>query len=78
MNLLFYIYSKALKKLRGSSIRNSVIHRTSKVESGSTVVNTTFGKHSFCGYDCEIINCDIGSFLSIASGVIIGDGIISC
>ena len=29
-------------------------------------------KYSFCGYDCEIINCRIGSFCSIANNVIIG------
>lgn len=74
MQFLFYLYSKILKKLRGSSIRNSQIHRTSKVESGSTVINTIFDKHSFCGYDCEILNCDIGSFVSIANGVIVGGG----
>ena len=69
-----YIWSKLLKKLRGSSIINSKIHATSKVESGSHIVNTGFDKHSFCGYDCEIINCDIGSFCSIANNVKIGGG----
>jgi acetyltransferase-like isoleucine patch superfamily enzyme len=32
------------------------------------------GKHSFCGYNCEIMNADIGSFCSIANGVIVGGG----
>ena len=73
MNLL-YIWAKVLKKIRGSAIKNSTIHPTSKVESGSHVVNSTMGKHSFCGYNCEIINCEIGSFCSIANGVIIGGG----
>jgi acetyltransferase-like isoleucine patch superfamily enzyme len=71
---IFYYWSKILKKLRGSSIINSKIHKTSKVESGSHIVNSTFDRHSFCGYDCEIINCDIGSFCSIANNVIIGGG----
>lgn len=74
MNIL-YIWSKLIKKMRGSSIINSTIHKTSKVESGSNIVNTTFDKHSFCGYDCEIINCDIGSFCSIANNVKIGGGV---
>ena len=30
------------------------------------------GKYSFCGYDCEIINCKIGAYCSIANNVIIG------
>ncbi len=73
MKLYFY-WSKILKKVRGCAIKNSMIHPTSKVESGSLIVNSTMGKHSFCGYDCEISNCEIGSFCSIANGVIIGGG----
>lgn len=71
---LFYLWAKLLKKLRGSAIINSKIHNTSKVESGSHIVNSTFDRHSFCGYDCEIFNCEIGSFCSIANNVIIGGG----
>lgn len=71
---LFYLWAKLLKKLRGSAIINSRIHNTSKVESGSHIVNSTFDRHSFCGYDCEIFNCEIGSFCSIANNVIIGGG----
>ena len=69
-----YLLAKVLKKIRGSAIVNSKIHKTSKVESGSHIVNTVFDRHSFCGYDCEIFNCDIGSFCSIANNVIIGGG----
>jgi len=29
-------------------------------------------RYSFCGYDCKILNCDIGAFCSLADGVIIG------
>lgn len=73
MNLIYY-WSKLLKKLRGAAIKNSSIHKTSKIEAGSQVVNTLMDKHSFCGYDCEISNCEIGSFTSIANGVVIGGG----
>lgn len=68
----YYLISKILKKLRGSAILNSKVHNTSKVESGSHIVNSTIDKYSFCGYDCEIMNCKIGSFTSIANNVIIG------
>jgi acetyltransferase-like isoleucine patch superfamily enzyme len=71
---VLYIVAKIIKKLRGSSIKNSSIHATSKIESGSNIVSTIMLKHSFCGYNCEISNCDIGSFCSIANGVIIGGG----
>lgn len=66
------IWNKIIKKLRFSSIRKSSIHKTSKVESGCNIVNVTMDKYSFCGYDCEIINTEIGSFCSIANNVIIG------
>lgn len=71
---LKYLWSKFFKKLGGSSIINSTIHSTSKVEANSQVVNSKFDKHSFCGYNCDIINCDIGSFCSIANNVVIGGG----
>jgi len=70
--MLLYIWAKMFKKIRGAAIKNSTIDKTSKVESGSQVVNSTFGRHSFCGYDCQIINCDVGSFTSIANNVVIG------
>ncbi len=73
MNLL-YIWAKLIKKMRGSSLKNCQIDKTSKVESGSNLVNTVMRKHSFCGYDCEIANADIGSFCSIANNVVIGGG----
>ena len=73
MNLIYY-WSKLLRKLRGAAIKKSSIHKTSKIEAGSQVVNTLMYKHSFCGYDCEISNCEIGSFTSIANGVVIGGG----
>lgn len=66
------IISKILKKARFSSIRNSRIHPSSKVESGSAVYCSFFERYSFCGYDCEIINAKIGSFTSIANQVVIG------
>lgn len=67
-----YLYSKILKKARGSALVGSSIHETSKVESGGSIVNSTMSRHSFCGYDCAILNCDIGAFCSIASKVSIG------
>lgn len=67
-----YLLSRLLKKSRGSAIAESTIHPTSKVESGSTILRTTFGRHSFCGYDCTFIDCNIGAFCSIASRVSAG------
>lgn len=71
---LQYLLSKLIKKSRGSSIKNSKIHSTSKVETGCNISGVIMDRHSFCGYDCEITNCHIGSFCSIANNVKIGGG----
>lgn len=72
LNFIEYLYFKLLKKLRGAAKLNCRIHSTSKVESGSALVNVVMDRYSFCGYDCEIINAEIGSFCSIANRVTIG------
>lgn len=66
------IWAKIFKKVRFSCIRNSVIDKTSKVESGCNIVSMKMDRYSFCGYDCDIINAEIGSFCSIANNVVIG------
>lgn len=72
MSLVGYAYNRLLKKLRGSAIRDSDIHPTSSYQSGCTIVRTRFDRHSYCGYDCTFIDCEIGSFCSIASRVSVG------
>jgi len=69
---LLYLWAKFCKKVRGSAVINSKIHKTAKIEAGSNIQNVAFGKYSFCGYDCTISNCVIGAFCSIASNVKIG------
>ncbi len=71
---MMYLLPKFFKKIRFSAIKDSQIHKTSKIESGSSIVHTIMDKHSFCGYDCELCNCQIGSFVSIANKVVIGGG----
>lgn len=73
--MIEYYISKFLKKLRGRAIINSSIHKKSKINSGSHIVNSSFDKYSYCGYDCDINNTNVGSFCSIASNVKIGGGI---
>ena len=70
--MIGYLIAKVFKKLRGKAIRGSFVPSTSKVESGSVVINSIFGEHSFCGYDCSFINCTVGRFCSIASRVVVG------
>lgn len=69
-----YIWAKIIKKIRGAAIIKSTVHPTSKIEAGSQFVNSFMDKYSFCGYDCDINDCSIGAFCSIANNVIIGGG----
>lgn len=67
-----YIWQRLFLKLHGTARKNVVIHKTSKIEANSVVINTTMDRYSFCGYNCKIIDAEIGSFCSIADGVVIG------
>jgi acetyltransferase-like isoleucine patch superfamily enzyme len=71
---LLWIAARILKKLRLASVKGSSVHKTSKIESGTTFYSSTMDRHSFCGYDCDIYCADIGGFTSIANGVVIGGG----
>ena len=71
MNLEYY-WSKLLLRIRGKSIRGSSIAKSSRINSGSNIVNSQIGKYSYCGYDCWIIDAEIGSFCSISNNVRIG------
>lgn len=67
-----YIFARIIKKLRFSAVYNSRIHVTSAIESGSQVVDSSIARHSYCGYDCTVLNAKIGSFCSISDNVTIG------
>ena len=69
---LKFIFSKFMKKARLSSIKGSTVHSTAKIESGTSFVDSRIERHSFCGYDCDVIRANIGAFTSIANGVILG------
>lgn len=71
---LMRVLAKLLKKARLSAVKNSVIHPTSEIESGTTFYGSQMDRHTFCGYDCDVYCADIGSFTSIANGVVIGGG----
>jgi acetyltransferase-like isoleucine patch superfamily enzyme len=69
---ILYLYSKFLKRIRGTAVLNSQIGFDSKVEPGSTFINSVLLRHSYVGYDSTIINASIGSFCSISNRVVIG------
>ena len=70
--MIHYYLSKLLKKVRLPSIKNSHVDKTSKIEAGTSFIQSSMDRHSFCGYDCSILNTEIGAFCSIASNVRIG------
>lgn len=73
MQSLFYYYSKFVQKvLRGKCIAYSRVEKTAYINTGCSVYNSTVGRYSYMGYDCEVISTDIGSFCSLASGIHIG------
>ena len=71
MTKIIYYWSKAFKKTHSKAIKNSVIHKDSKVEAGIEIINSKFEKHSFSGYYCEIINTEVRSFSSNTKHVVI-------
>lgn len=66
------VIAKTLKKARFAAIRNSKVHPTSKIESGTSFVASFIDRYSFCGYDCDIYHTNVGSFTSIANNVVVG------
>jgi len=67
-----YLVARVFRRAKPAAIRNSSIHKTSKIEGGSQVVGSVFDRHSYCGYDCTFLNVSVGSFCSISDGVVVG------
>lgn len=67
-----YLFAKLIKKMRGAAVINSQIHSTSTIHSGTSMVQSSIERHSYCGYDCSIINTKVGPFSSIGTRVTIG------
>lgn len=51
---------------------DSMLGFGSKIESGTSFVLSSLGDYSYCGYDCNIVNSDIGKFCSLSNRVVIG------
>ena len=67
-----YIWNRVLKRVQSVAINGTSFEKPSKVEAGSTIINSAFGRYSYCGFNCTIINCEIGRFTSISDNVTIG------
>ncbi len=67
------LYGKLVRKfLLGKCVRNCRIDKTANTSTGGNILNSTIGRYSYCGYDCWIINADIGAFCSISDSVYVG------
>lgn len=70
----YYIRKIFRKFLLGSAIKNSQIHKTSKIGIGCNVVESSLGKHSYVGDYTNLSMVEVGSFVSISSNCSIGGG----
>lgn len=71
-NFLFLLINKLIKKMRFYSVRNTKIGKYVKINSGTQIVNSLINDYSYCGYDCNFLDADIGKFCCISDNVIIG------
>ncbi len=49
INSILYYWMKIIKKIREVAIKNSFVHKTSKIKPGIQFINSKMNKHSFCG-----------------------------
>lgn len=70
-----YIWFKLITKIKGCAVKNSYLSKDSKLEAGTTFINSELGRFSYCGYNCYIVNVDIGAFCSLSDNISIGGGV---
>lgn len=70
-----YIYAKILKKLlHPIALNNCTIDKTVKICAKTELTNCSVEKNSYIGYQCFMVNTQIGKFCSIADRCSIGGG----
>jgi acetyltransferase-like isoleucine patch superfamily enzyme len=70
---LGYLYGKLIKKIvQGRCVISSRIDKSSIINGGCSIVHSEIGRYSAVGYQSELINCQVGSFCSIASNAYLG------
>ena len=69
-----YIIAKVIKRLRLPAIKNTEIHKTSTIHSGSQINNCQIGKYSIIGSYTNANYTSIGNYCSIADRCVIGGG----
>lgn len=55
-----------------AALTNCKVNKKAKICSGTQMNNSHINRYSYCGHNCFILNCDIGSFVSIADNCRLG------
>lgn len=71
MNLK-YLFARLIQKIQIPAVQNSTMEGPGKINARSQVINSSFGKYSYCGSGCVFVNCHIGRYCSIADNVAAG------
>lgn len=69
---LSYLYAKLIKRLHGTAVMNSHIHKTARIGASCNIYNISMGRYSYVGHDSQITDTKIGAFCSISDHVYIG------
>lgn len=54
------------------ALTNCQVNKNAKICSGTQMNYSSINRYSYCGHNCFILNCDIGSFVSIADNCRLG------
>ncbi len=55
-----YFFPKVMRKLLNrAAIKNSVIDRTARIDIGSVVANSMFGKYSYIGEHTSVLEMEV-------------------
>ena len=55
-----------------AALTNCQVNKNAKICSGTQMNNSSINRYSYCGHNCFILNCDIGSFVSISDNCRLG------
>ena len=69
--MLTYLWSNC-SRLHAARLRGTTVHASSRVHAGTEMLDCSVARHSFVGYDCTLLNVDIGPFCSLGSGIRMG------
>lgn len=69
---IHYYWNKFVLMFHGKALKNCEIDKNACINYCSNVINSSMSRYSYCGYNCWIVNTQIGAFCSISNGVRIG------